>query len=218
MVRQLGLFDTEDDAVIETRVLPFQQAPVIVRDGGKRVVRSMQFSLVPAWSKERRVKFATHNARLVSHDDRTGRDVPIYEKPTWRGPFSHRHCLVPISGFIEPIYRGDFAGNMVCFLPKDHQLMAAAGIWEEWTSHETGEIIDSFSILTDDPHPFVKSIGHDRTPVFLKPEAYEAWLSDDLSPQANLAMLRKSKAEPDLVVEKDRPLKPGWEKRTGKGE
>jgi putative SOS response-associated peptidase YedK len=216
LARQFGLIDPGDDAEINGRFLPYHTAPVVVRQDGRRVLRPMQFSLLPSWSKEKRVKFATHNARLFSRDERSGREVAVYEKPTWRGPFARRHCLVPVSGFIEPIYHGELAGNMVCFAPKDHGLLAAAGIWDEWTSRESGEIIDSFTILTDDPHPFVKSIGHDRTPIFLKPEAFETWLAAEGSPADSAALLREMKAVLELEVSVDRPLKAGWEKRAGK--
>lgn len=56
----------------------------------------MRYSLVPNWSKEAKVKFATHNARLESID----------EKPTWKTVFSEQHCLVPLTDFIEPILPG----------------------------------------------------------------------------------------------------------------
>jgi len=181
---------------------------------GRRELRMMQFSLVPSWSKERRVKFATHNARLWSFDEKTRREVPVFEKPTWRGPFAHRHCLVPLSEFIEPIYSGEYAGNMVRFLPKDGKLLTAAAIWDEWTDRQTGEVIDSFSILTDDPHPFVAEIGHDRTPVFLAEDAYGKWLKpESATPKESLDLLRAHVDRPELTVEIDRPLKAGWEKR-----
>jgi len=56
-------------------------------------LRPMRFSLLPSWSKEPKVKFATYNARVES----------ILEKATWRTPFSRNHCLVPMTGFFEAI-------------------------------------------------------------------------------------------------------------------
>lgn len=215
LARQMGLIIREDDdSILEGRFLPYQKAPVVLEAEGKRELREMQFSLVPSWSKERRAKFATHNARLFTYDEKTKKTVPIYEKPTWRGPFAHRHCLVPINDFFEPIYRGEWAGNMVRFHPKEDRLMVAAGIWEEWTSRETGEIIDSFSIITHDPHPFVEEVGHDRTPVFLKPEAFGQWLKPEaMSPKEYVELLQEAREVPELTVDIDRPLKSGWEKR-----
>ena len=196
------------------RILPYNQAPVIVQDEKEKHIRLMQFSLVPSWSKERKVKFATHNARLYSFDEKQQIEVPIYEKPTWRGAFSSRHCLVPMTAFIEPIYHGKMAGNMVSFLTKDEDIFFAAGIWEEWISKKDGEVIDSFSILTDDPVPFVKKIGHSRSPVFLDENAFDQWLEPGKKdPKELLKLLRENKAKLDFTAEVDRPLAKGWEKR-----
>ena len=76
-------------------------APAIVPVG----MKEMNFSLITSWSKERKPEFATHNARLFSEDG-----DPIFKKPTWRGPFSSNHCVIPISKFVEPIYTGEYAG------------------------------------------------------------------------------------------------------------
>ncbi|MBK8574197.1 MAG: SOS response-associated peptidase family protein [Elusimicrobia bacterium] len=106
-----------NDIPARSRVVPRRPAPVIVRQAFERVLKEMLFGLVPAWSPTPTVKFATHNARLMSADKKTGRELPIYEKPTWREAFRLRHCLVPMTGFIEPIYRGELAGIWWSFGP-----------------------------------------------------------------------------------------------------
>ncbi len=211
------MFRAKLDAEMEIenkRVLPYQTAPVVVQEGFTRVLKEMQFSLVPKWSKEKRVKFATHNARLLSFDEKKHEVVPIFEKPTWKDPFIRRHCLVPMSDFIEPIYTGEYAGNMVRFEPPHHGMLVAAGLWEEWTSRETGEVVDSFTVITHEPVPFVEKIGHDRSPVFLAERDYDEWLSprtDD--PKQLVRFLIDHQQKPELEVEKERALKSGWEKR-----
>lgn len=198
---------TKPDEIIEGRFTVNQMAPVISKFG----LQSMNFSLIPSWSKERKVKFATHNARLFDEDGKT----PIYKKPTWRGPFSNNHCIVPISKFIEPIYTGNFAGNMVRFY--GDQLMYAAGICDSWVDKNTGEVVDSFSILTDDPVKFVANVGHDRTPIFISEKAAKEWLTLKESPDDLVAFLRSNRAEPrKWEVEIDRAMKAGWEKRIPK--
>lgn len=196
------------------RILPFSKAPVVVEEDGKRLIKLMQFSLLPAWSKERKVKFATHNARLFSFDEKKNQDIPIFEKPTWRSAFKSRHCLIPMTHFIEPIYSGSLAGHMVSFSDKSETLLVAAGLWESWVSKEDGEVIDSFTIITDDPISFVKKTGHDRSPLFLSDDAHAGWLdASSMEPKEMIEFLRDHKAKPTLQAEKDRALKAGWEKR-----
>ncbi|WP_413560729.1 SOS response-associated peptidase [Bdellovibrio sp. HCB209] len=188
-------------------VLPHAQAPVIVMHEADIVLKMMKFSLLPGWSKESKVKFATHNARLESIDT----------KPTWKVPFKKNHCLIPISDFVEPIYENEFAGNMVRFSEKADQLLLAAGIFDVWVDKETGETIESFSIITHDPPDFIMSIGHDRCPLFLPQSRYESWLgSATMSSEERKQFLLDSRAEISFKVEKERPLKEGWQKRIPK--
>src|SRR3954466_4782056 len=96
-----ALFPEGADFEGDVRILPHQPAPVLSVTEGRKLFQLMKFSLLPAWSKEPKVKFATHNARLSPFDPKLGREVAIYEKPTWRGAFQSRPCLVPLNHFFE---------------------------------------------------------------------------------------------------------------------
>ena len=187
------------------RVVPYGLAPVAVGDH----LELMQYSLVPGWSKEPKVKFATYNARLDT----------ILEKATWKNPFVKKHCVVPISRFIEPVYESKtgLEGNMVAFRQKDGALLLAAGIWDEWKDKTTGQVIHSFAIVTNDPSDYVKDVGHDRQPVFLSPERAEEWLSSEGEKGEELrTFLMEMAEEPNFETEIDRPMAKGWEKRIPK--
>ncbi|MDH4466419.1 MAG: SOS response-associated peptidase family protein [Bacteriovoracaceae bacterium] len=199
---------------IDLRILPHSEALVIVGNDSSKKLKKMNFSLIPNWSKTRKVKFATHNARLFSDPDANNKIIPIYEKPTWCTPFSKRHCLVPLTTFIEPIYVNQYAGNMVNFSKTDDTPLVAAGIWDEWVNKETGEIIESFAILTHEPPKFVREIGHDRCPVFLTNKSQSDWPSlINIAPSQMVQYLIENQAEIDFKVSIDRPLKEGWQKR-----
>lgn len=143
----------------------FPHKPAVVIEKGKKTV--MSYSLVPSWSKERKPKFATYNARIES----------IIEKPTWKTSFVSNHCIVPMSSFIEPIYAGEFGGYMVGFSSDDP--MYAAGISNLWIDKETGEKIPTFAMIMKEPYKFVEQIGHDRSPVLLSAAASKEWLASE---------------------------------------
>lgn len=196
------------------RVTPRSRAPVMVAEGGRRSLVAMQFGLVPSWSKEPRVKFATHNARLMSVDEKTKKPVAIYEKPTWRDPFARRHCLVPMTKFVEALYTGPLAGNMVAFSARGGDVLAAAGLWDEWVQKESGDVLTTFTVLTDEPAAHIAQMGHDRTPVFLPESRFDAWLdAGSKKPAEWVPFLREARREIDWTEEVDRPLAAGWEKR-----
>ena len=192
------LVDDQSPAELPERILPYKSAAVIVVENGRRVIRLMQFSLIPSWSREKRLKFSTHNARLDTIDS----------KATWRNPFKKHHCVVPLSHFIEPIYEGKYAGNMVRFFRSDHELLGAAAIFEHRIASQGHSELFSFAIITDDPCDYVRSIGHDRQPVFLDSSAQSQWLSNEGSDAERLkAFLKSNRNDPKLEVEIDRPLK-----------
>ena len=175
-----------DDAVAtmvwDPHIYPYTKAPVITKYNQHNLIRLMNYSLVPAWSKSAKPKFSTYNARL----DRPAQgDVLelIYNTPTWRKPFLKQRCLVPLTGFFESCRVGTHAGNIVKFTAENPaQILLAAGIWDKWTDYATGEIIYSFAIITDNPCDFILDVGHDRQPVFLTLENAQVWLNTETLP------------------------------------
>ncbi|MFV8249891.1 SOS response-associated peptidase [Bdellovibrio bacteriovorus] len=200
-------FKIKLDFEFQKYLLPHSEAPVIVQENNENVLKMMRFSLLPSWSKEAKVKFATHNARLDTID----------KKPTWKRPFMGNHCLVPIEAFVEPIYENEHAGNMVRFSRSSGELLVAAGIYDIWTNKETGEQIESFSIITHEPPAFIAEVGHDRCPLFLPSSAFDAWLENRNDESQKIKdFLLQVREDVQFKVEIERPLKSGWEKRIGK--
>jgi putative SOS response-associated peptidase YedK len=188
----------KDESTIDERFLPHQLAPCVRMNNDKFYLEKMNFSLIPNWSKERRPKFATHNARIET----------LSSKPTWKRPLLKNHALVPISEFIEPIYEGEYGGNMIGFSHATDKIIWAAGLWDEWVDPGTGEIIPSFSIITHDPSEYVRTIGHDREPLFIANRHFDQWLK---APKADapfwIDFLKTAHEEPSLKVRQDRALK-----------
>jgi putative SOS response-associated peptidase YedK len=58
---------------------------------------------------------------------------------------------------------------------KDESLFAFAGIWDRWKP-PAGSMVEPCAILTTTPSELLSDV-HDRMPVILRPEHYEAWLS-----------------------------------------
>lgn len=68
-----------------------------------------------------------------------------------------------------------------CVYMKDGQRpFAFAGLWDRWTDKETGEIIDSFAIITTTPNSLLQKIGHHRSPVILEQSEERLWLDEGI--------------------------------------
>ena len=139
-------------------------------DDGLREAAPMQWQLIPYWSKTRKIKYMTNNAR----------DDSLTDKPTWREPFKRRRCLIPNSGFIE-WYKPDKKTKIPYLIYiKDTPVQTFAGIWDRWRDKETGEVLESCSVVTTEANELVARI-HDkkRMPVYLHPEEFDEWLDPE---------------------------------------
>lgn len=142
---------------------PGQNLPVITNKSGNHL-STMRWGLVPVWAKDEKIGYRMINARAES----------VFEKPTWKRPVLRQRCLVPSTGFYE--WKATDDGKQPYFIyPKDQQLFSFAGIYDTWTNKSTGEILESFSIITTSPNAEMESI-HDRMPVILKPSDEARWL------------------------------------------
>lgn len=194
----IKLMMTEDNHKVSQNIFPYTKAPVIFFNGSQQALTLMQFSLIPSWSKESKLKYSTHNARIES----------ITEKPTWKKPFLKSRCLVPVSYFVEPVRMGRYAGNMVKFAPEDGKVLLAAGIYDSWENPADKTILQSFSIITRKASKYIEECGHDRQPVFLKPENIAEWLSAELyEPENILSLIKTSQDKCGFVSEVVRKLK-----------
>ncbi len=195
-----------DSSDYRPRVKLFSHAPIVY--GEEFRIESMSFSLKPP-----AMKFATFNARLYDFDDRTHRIVPMGEKRTWKKPLAESRCLVPMTGFVEPIYTGDHAGEMVEFEDTIQDMIFAAGVYEVSVDPKSGANYRGFSIIMDQPNDFIRSVGHHRQPVFLKDSAFEQWLSADLDSAGAMKVLATERLSLSLKVKTGRKMAKGWEKR-----
>lgn len=187
----------DDDFQFEKRVLPYTNSLVLIKNEETLALKEMSFSLVPSWSKTKKVSFATHNARIET----------ITEKDTWKIPFLTKRCIVPLNSFIEPIYENEFAGNMVRFSQASGDVLFAGGLWDQWVDKQTGEMLESFTIITRTPLDFIGKAGHDRSPVFLAENSFNDWLNPTMKEKQLLELLHSQKDDKSWTAEIDRPLK-----------
>ncbi|MBM9538499.1 SOS response-associated peptidase [Desulfobulbus alkaliphilus] len=136
----------------------------------------LHWGLVPFWSKTATTKFPLINARAEG----------IEKKPSFRGPFKHRRCLIPARGFYE-WQQIDGRKQPYFFRPVDDGLFLLAGIWDNWQGDD-GTVIESCAIITTEANAQIRPI-HERMPVILNEENLSAWLDPGTNQQTSLALL-----------------------------
>ena len=140
------------------------------RNGGRELV-ALKWGLIPSWSRDGK---GFINARSET----------AAEKPTFRSAFKKRRCLIPADAFYEWQKKKDGTKQPFAIRLKGGDPLAYAGLWEIWTNRESGEEVESCTILTTGANELMKPI-HDRMPVILPEEAYGPWLD-----QADASVLK----------------------------
>jgi putative SOS response-associated peptidase YedK len=201
---------------IEKRILgpsKKDKAPVIYSDGTGLIIEEMFWSLTPPWSKEFPCKWNTYNARLSRVHK--GQKQLIFDVPSFKDSFKkNQFCLVPIVGAIEASYWGEAAGHIIEFSIENETSFYGLGLWSEWLDKNTGEVLKSFSLLTDDPYAYFHRYGHDRSLVVSDPKTWAKLLHEKDRPIGkSWELIKKHRIDQAWIHRIDRRMKAGWEKR-----
>lgn len=160
-------------------IAPTQFVPVVRHLEADRFLSAMKWGLIPSWAKDEKIGNKLINARAET----------VAEKPAFRSAFKSRRCIVSASGFYEwkKLERGK---QPYYFYLKDKPVFGFAGLWEEWRDTESGEILETCTIITTEANKVLLPV-HDRMPVILKTEDYEQWLDTKLKDREMLEELLK---------------------------
>jgi putative SOS response-associated peptidase YedK len=182
---------TQPIAIIVDRA--FEKAP----DGAPlgelaREIHAARWGLVPRWAKS-----PTEHAPLIN-----GRIESILEKPSFKDSVVRRRCVIPASGYYEWHVGSDGTKQPFYITAGEDGMFALAGLYE-WWSDPTKDAKDparwllSATTLTKHTAPELAHI-HDRNPVLLSPDTFEAWLDPHI--EGNQELLDAVASDSDLVA------------------
>lgn len=158
------------------------KAPVICNESPNEI-RFLQFGFTPFWAtKNMYVINARSEGDLNPDDDpkfRGGKG--IIHKPMFRSSIRNKRCLVIADAFIEGPKTEKLSKPYCVYLRDGERPFALAGIWDRWVNKESGEILDSFAIITTVANELMQQIGHHRSPVIIPKESEKQWLSNESS-------------------------------------
>jgi putative SOS response-associated peptidase YedK len=150
------------------RIYPKMFSPLVVEEDGKRSVILARYGIRPSNETEEFDKKydGAYNAR---------RDNLLKVK-FWKDLLGKNHCILPIQRFYENVNQN--GRNIVLeFAPKEGGEIILPGLWDTWGKGK--DRLDTFAVITDDPNPEVSAAGHDRTPIPMKDENIDLWLSPE---------------------------------------
>ena len=171
-------------------IRPTQELPVVRLVDDELELTLLRWGLIPSWSREPEPKFPTFNARAET----------LAEKPTFRGPFKNRRCLILIDGFYEWPKKPSKDRRPRHIRFRDRRPMAVAGLWDRWTDPATGIVVDSCTIVTTEANELLAGVPHDRMPVILDETAQQVWLDSSVVDRQRLAALLTPRRADDMEL------------------
>jgi putative SOS response-associated peptidase YedK len=154
-------------------VAPTQSVATVIAENGGRRLEMLRWGLVPSWADDPEIGSRMINARAET--------AP--EKPSFRSAFKRRRCLIPSDGFYE--WKREEGGKQPYYIHmQDGRPFAFAGLWESW--HDE---LRTCAIITTRANELVAGV-HDRMPVILPRENYDAWLDPEADKEELVSLLR----------------------------
>lgn len=161
----------------EINAFDFMKTPVIT-DENWGEIDLFHWGLIPFWAKNDAIKKSTLNARIET----------LTEKPAFRNSVNQR-CLVLANGYYEWKWLDEKGKKKQKYLisPTNQEIFAFAGLYSTWKEPETGNIVNSYSIITTEANELMSEIHNNkkRMPVILKEQDRKNWLKG--TPVSNFA-------------------------------
>jgi putative SOS response-associated peptidase YedK len=169
---------------------------------GARQLRALRWGLVPRWAKDPGGANRMINLRAET----------VREKKGWKSSLARKRCIIPIDGFYEWQDQGKGKRKQPFYITsRDFSPLALAGLWATWRDPEVekakgkeaadadGDELWTCTIITTSANKLMGSV-HERMPVILPPEAWDAWLDPDNTDTEQLAELLRPAPEEMLTL------------------
>ena len=164
--------------------------------GSPDEIRLLTWGLIPAWAKDeesaKSIRMKTFNARSET----------LGEKPSFRNSFRTKRCMVLVNGFYEWQHIG--IEKIPYFIRlKDDIPFALAGLYDNWLNRNTGEVLNTFTIITTPANPMMEIIHNTkkRMPAILPPAVEKEWLNLE-SDGSRISAFLKPYDENQMMAEK----------------
>ncbi len=138
--------------------------------------QAFTWGLIPSWVK------SLADAKKLWNSTLNARGETMWEKPSFKASAKSKRCLIYIDAFYEHHH---FGGKTYPFRLEmaDGSPFAVAGLWNDWTDKETGEVLNTFTLVTTSGNRIMSKIHNSselefgpRMPAFIPKEKQDDWL------------------------------------------
>ena len=161
----------------------------------RRVLDYAHWGFVAAWKKSFAERPQPFNARIET----------VSTSGMFRNAFQHRRAIVPAVGYYEWTVGADGV-KVPYFITAPERGLAMAAVFEDWIDPavpigSVGHVRRSATVITREALGPAAKV-HDRMPVLLAPDDYEAWLGNSLTSGAEaVSFLQESSTKISPTLE-----------------
>jgi putative SOS response-associated peptidase YedK len=164
--------------------------PIVKQDG----IFLYEWGLIPVWNKN------SISAKDIQGKTLNAVGETIFEKPSFRNAIKSQRCLLGISGFYE--WQEFNKAKYPYFIhTKRREIFSLGCIYENWADKTTGEIRNTFSIITTPANPLMEQIHNTkkRMPLILSEEDEKKWVDPSLT-EEEISKMIKPYDESDMLA------------------
>ncbi len=146
--------------------------PIINKDG----IFLFDWGLIPFWIKD------IESANQIQTKTLNAVGETVFEKPSFKNSIAKKRCLLPINGFFE--WQDSNKSKYPYFIQlKNNELFSLGCIYETWVDKTTGEIKNTFSILTTPANSLMEKIHNikKRMPLIISKSDEQKWIDPNLT-------------------------------------
>lgn len=161
--------------------------------------QAFEWGLIPGWVRDRQAALEIRTKTL------NARSETIFEKPSFKAAAKGKRCLIMVDGFYE--YHHYKSKTYPYFIQSvQDEPLTLAGLWEEWVDKETGEVVQTCTVVTTEANGIMARIHNNpkldgpRMPVILSRENQEEWLKPCCSDEDAKAILSLCRPCPENIL------------------
>jgi putative SOS response-associated peptidase YedK len=146
--------------------------PIVKHDG----IFLFEWGLIPTWTRD------SKGAEEIQSRTLNAVGETVFDKPAFRKSIISQRCLLGVSGFYE--WRDFNKSKYPYFIRlKSEEIFSLGCIYESWIAKDTGEVRNTFSILTTPANQLMEKIHNlkKRMPLIISKADEKAWIDPSLS-------------------------------------
>lgn len=148
----------------------------VITDEKPDKIQFFHWGIIPSWVKDQ------ETAKSIRNNTLNAKAETIFERASFKHSIKEKRCLIICSGFFEwQKIKGKKYPYYISL--KDDEVFVFGGIWSSWTDRETGEIINTYSVITVEANELLANIHNTkkRMPLIMEPEDALKWIDKELT-------------------------------------